>query len=144
MQMYMQMYIHTYIDIYIYTYKKVGTYMLSGHCPPQAGRGQPKRPQAPLHRGGRGRGQTRPDGESNKAKQDNYPLDRQRGIPWGGAEGGCGSPASYALGSRAIYIYIYVYTCTYTCSSLACLDSKLYFRHVFCSAPFYKWPSQMT
>ena len=33
------------------------------------------------------------------AKQDNYPLDRQGGIPWGGGgrggEGGCGSPASY-------------------------------------------------
>ena len=67
-------------------------------APPQAGRGQPKRPQAPLHRGGGGEG-TRPNktrGESNKAKQDNYPLDRQGGIPWGGGgEGGCGSPASY-------------------------------------------------
>ena len=52
-------------------------------------------------------------GESNKAKQDKYPLDRQGGIPWGGGggEGGCGSPASY------IYIYIshiYIYTHTHT------------------------------
>ena len=39
--------------------------------------------------GERGRGQTRPDGESNKAKQDNYPLDRHGGIPWsGGGRGG--------------------------------------------------------
>ena len=55
------------------------------HCPPQAGRGQPKRPQA--------------DGESNKAKQDNYPLDRQRGIPWGGGVRGVWQP----------YIYIYIF-----------------------------------
>ena len=43
---------------------------------------------------GRGRGQTRPDGESNKAKQNNYPLDRQGGIPWGGVwRGGVAAPA---------------------------------------------------
>ena len=60
------------------------------------------------------RGQTRPDGESNKAKQDNYPLDRQGGIPWGGGgwrgvaggggEGGCGSPASCIIGALIIRI----------------------------------------
>ena len=36
-------------------------------------------------------GGTRPNKtrrESNKAKQDNYPLDRQGGIPWGGGRGG--------------------------------------------------------
>ena len=36
--------------------------------------------------------------ESNKAKQDDYTLDRQaRGIPWGG---GCSSPASYIHENR--------------------------------------------
>ena len=59
-------------------------------APPQAGRGLPKRPQAHSTGGGeRGRGQTRPDG---KAKQDNYPLDRQGGIPWGGGGGGVWQP----------------------------------------------------
>ena len=32
------------------------TYLCRTHCPTQAGRGQPKRPQAPPHRGGRGQG----------------------------------------------------------------------------------------
>ena len=67
--------------------------------------------------GERGRGQTRPDGESNKAKQDNYPLDRQGGIPWGG--GGEGTPASfmyvcmyvYMCMCMHMYIYIYIYIC---------------------------------
>ena len=68
------------------------------------GAGQPKRPQAPLHRGGRGRGQTRPDGESNNAKQDNYPLDRQGGIPWGGGRRG----GVAALHHICTYIYIYI------------------------------------
>ena len=31
-------------------------YLCRTHCPTQAGRGQPKRPQAPPHRGGRGQG----------------------------------------------------------------------------------------
>ena len=129
-------------------------YLCRTHCPTQAGRGQPKRPQAPPHRGGgdkacdddittnkrqqpyhtsvehtnphrrgganqkdhrptpqggRGRGQTRPDGESNKAKRDNYPLDRQGGIPWGG--GGRGGVA--ALHHICIYVYMYVYIYIY-------------------------------
>ena len=68
-------------------------YLCRTHCPTQAGHQNEHRPhptegrgrnddsttdqgqQAPLHRGGRGRGQIRPDGESNKAKQDNYPVD---------------------------------------------------------------------
>ena len=59
----------------------------------------------PTGGGGRGRGQTRPDGESNMAKQDNYPLDRQGGIPWGGGVRG---------GVAALHhIYIYTYICMY-------------------------------
>ena len=60
------------------------------------------RPHSTAGVGGRGRGQTRPDGENNKPKQDNYPLDRQGGIPSGGGEGGCGSPASHMTAFWAI------------------------------------------
>ena len=60
------------------------------------------RPHSTAGGGGRGRGQTRPDGENNKPKQDNYPLDRQGGIPSGGGRGGCGSPASHMTAFWAI------------------------------------------
>ena len=39
--------------------KRLQPYLCGTHCPPQAGRGQPKRPQAPPYRGG-----------GDKAKQD--------------------------------------------------------------------------
>ena len=50
-------------------------------APPQAGRGQPKRPQAPLHRGGGGRG--------DEAKQDQRGKQQGRGdtMGWGGRGG---------------------------------------------------------
>ena len=63
------------------------TIPLQNTLPPQGG-GANQKDHRPHSTGGRGRGQTRPDGESNKAKQDNYPLDRQGGIPWGGGGGG--------------------------------------------------------
>ena len=57
-------------------------------APPTGGAGPTKKTTGPTPQRGRGRGETRPNGESNKAKQDNYPLDRQGGIPWGGGGGG--------------------------------------------------------
>ena len=80
-------------------------YLCRTHCPPQAGRGQPKRPQVPLHRGGGG-DEAKQD-QTGKATSPNKTttLDRQGGIPWAGGEGGCGSPASY------MYVCVYVYLC---------------------------------
>ena len=61
---------------------------------------------------GRGRGQTRPDGESNKPKQDNYPSDRQGGIPWvGGVRGGV---------AALHHIYLCVCVCLFVCLFLVC------------------------
>ena len=99
---YLPTYLRTYVPTYLRTYvpSDLPTYLRTYvHTPIHVyihiNMGQPKRPQAPLHRGGTGRGQTRPDGESNNAKQDNYPLDRQGGIPWGGVgRGGVGRAAS--------------------------------------------------
>ena len=78
------------------------------HSPPQAGRGPRKRPQAPPHMvEDKAKQDTQNEGESNKAKREDYPLDRQgqggdaRGRVGGGVGGrGCSSPASY------IYIYM--------------------------------------
>ena len=72
---------------------------------------------------------TRPDGESNKAKQDDYPLDRHRGIPWGGGrEGECSSPASYIYIYLFVAIYLYVCTCTYVYIYI-CIHIYVYTLH---------------
>ena len=78
--------------------------------PPTGGAGPTKKTTGPTPQGGgRGRGQTRPDPESNKAKQDNYPLDRQGRIPWGGGgEGGVWQPC---------IIYTHTHMFTHICRS---------------------------
>ena len=57
--------------------------------PPQAGRGQPKRPQAPLHRGEGTRPKLDQTGKATRPHLTGHGV--------GGGEGGCGSPASYIL-----------------------------------------------
>ena len=86
---------HTYLCRHTAPHRRGGANQNDHRPHPQAGGGDKarngsKRGEAPFHRGGGGEGrrnQTRPDGESNKAKPDNYPLDRQGGIPWGGGGG---------------------------------------------------------
>ena len=83
--------------------------------PPTGGAGPTKKITGPHSTGGggRGRGQTTPPkeaGESNKAKQDDYSLDRQGG-GYHGVGGGRGVQQPCIL-----YIYIYIYiVCMHAC-----------------------------
>ena len=64
------------------------------------------------HRGGertRPNKTTQEEGESNKAKQEEYPLDRQGDTMGPGGVGGCSSPASYIHTYIHTYVYIYIY-----------------------------------
>ena len=71
-------------------------------------RGQPKTPQAPLHR------------EEGTRPKKTRRLDRQGGDGYHGVGGewGCSSPASYVWMCGYIYIYVYVYLFMYVCIHL--------------------------
>ena len=85
--------------------------------------GQPK-PQL----GGRHNNETR-GGAGKATTTGSTPTGGAGGIPWGGGEGGCGSPASYIHVCIHACMHTYICTCMYTHSHVKTCIQYLYQIH---------------